>query len=65
MLIRKQSLISGKYNSMELPVTEQQLSAWKSGTVIQDAMPQLSDYQREFLITGMDSEEQDLYFSGR
>tara|TARA_Y100000296_G_C5069800_1_gene204279 strand:- start:387 stop:548 length:162 start_codon:yes stop_codon:yes gene_type:complete len=42
---------------MDLPITEAQLQAWRSGTVIQKAMPQLTPEQREFLITGTTTDE--------
>ena len=41
---------------MELPITEEQLAAWKSGVLIQYAMPHLTAVQREFLITGISEE---------
>jgi len=37
-------------------------NAWEAGTLIQDAMPQLSADQREFIMTGCTSEEWDLEF---
>lgn len=45
--------ITGKDNDMELDVTNEQLQAWKNGTLIQEAMPNLTEDEREFLITGL------------
>lgn len=62
MIISKRSIISGKVNEMDLPVTFDQVVAWESGGLIQNVMPNLSDTQREFLITGMSEEEQDSFY---
>lgn len=59
MLITRQSLISGIMRTLEVPVTEEQLEAWQSGTYIQDAMPELDPTQREFLMTGITADEWD------
>jgi hypothetical protein len=57
MLITKISMITGKHNSMDLPVTEEQLSQWSSGGLAQDVFPDLNLEQREFLISGSTPEE--------
>ena len=46
-------MISGNTNTMELNVTQEQLTAWESGVHIQVAMPQLNAEEREFTKTGM------------
>ena len=46
-------MISGNTNTMELNVTQEQLTAWESGVHIQVAMPQLNAEEREFVKTGM------------
>ena len=58
MLIRRKNMFTGKFNEMDLPVTEQQIADWQNGVLIQNAMPNLSAEQREFLISGMSLEEQ-------
>jgi hypothetical protein len=63
MVIEMKSILSGKTSSMDLPVTGLQINLWKRGMLIQDAMPDLSVEQREFLITGMTLEEQDAFFN--
>ena len=55
-------MFSGVERTIDLPITEEQLAAWKGGTLIQEAMPQLSADQREFVMTGVTSEEWDREF---
>jgi hypothetical protein len=57
MLIEKTSMISGKKSTLDLPVTEEQIKLWQTGMLIQNAMPQLNETQREFLITGITESE--------
>ena len=63
MLITRTSPFSGITNSMEIAVTQAQLDAWESGTLIQDAMPNLSADEREFIKTGITAEEWEELFS--
>lgn len=51
------SILTGKLHVMELDVTEEQEKEWRRGKHIQDAMPNLSDEEREFLINGITPEE--------
>ena len=53
MLITRKSLISGNINSMSLPITEEQYTAWEQGTLVQVAMPHLSPDEREFVMSGI------------
>ena len=57
MLVTKQSPISGKMNSMELPITEAQLMAHKNGELVQNVFPTLSKEEREFLVSGISPKE--------
>ena len=57
MLITRKSLISGNINTMSLPITEEQYTAWEQGTLVQVAMPHLSPDEREFVMTGITPEE--------
>lgn len=63
MIIKRTSILTGKENAMELPVTSEQIYAWKNGQLIQNAMPHLTVVQREFLISGMMPEEQNEIFN--
>jgi|TARA_R100001509_G_scaffold107878_1_gene64197 hypothetical protein len=62
MLITRTSSLSGNTNSMEIEVTQEQLSSWESGVLIQNAMPNLSADEREFIMTGITPEEWDSAF---
>lgn len=53
MKITKINPITGKENTLDIPVTEEQLMAWENGGLIQNVMPNLNADQREFLISGM------------
>lgn len=53
MLITKTCMFTGKENTLDIDVTQEQLDAWKNGMLIQDAMPHLSLDDREFLISGV------------
>lgn len=62
MKITRTSMFSGIERTLDLPITEEQLSAWTSGTLIQEAMPELSPNDREFVMTGVTPEEWDKEF---
>jgi len=53
MQITRTSMISGNTNTMELNVTLEQIAQWENGMNIQQAMPDLSAEEREFVKTGM------------
>ena len=57
MEITRTSMISGTTTTKEIDVTTQQIEAWEHGTLIQDAMPQLTPDEREFIKTGITAEE--------
>ena len=63
MKITKTSIFTGDENTMDIPVTEEQLKDWENGGLIQDVMPNLTASQREFLMTGCTPEEWDKNFS--
>ena len=65
MLIRRKSPFSGKINLMVIDVTFDQLADWRSGTLIQNAMPHLSADEREFIMTGITAEEWNSTFSDK
>lgn len=62
MLITKTSMFTGKTHTMELPVTEAQFAHWKAGALVQEAFPNLTISQREFLLTGTTQEEWDTLY---
>lgn len=57
MFIERRSVYSGKWRSLDIPVTQEQLDNWESGVSIQYAMPNLTPDQREFIKTGITPEE--------
>ena len=52
MYITRRSPWSGKKVTMKINVTATQLQAWEGGMLIQDAMPDLHDAEREFIKNG-------------
>jgi hypothetical protein len=62
MLIERKSPVSGKTTTMEIDVTPDQLYRWRYGQLIQNAMPNLSADEREFILTGITPEEWDSVF---
>jgi len=62
MLITKKSLVTGNITTKDIDVSLTQLNAWENGALIQDAMPQVSLSDREFIKTGITSEEWDGLF---
>lgn len=61
--IRK-SMLSGVTRSRDIDVTEEEYDRWRSGMLIQKAMPHLSDVDREFIMTGVTEEEWNAEFAG-
>ena len=53
MLVKKESILSGKSHEMEIDVINKEIALWMEGTLIQDAMPNLTASEREFLMTGI------------
>ena len=53
--VTKKSIISGKTNTMELDISQEQLDRWESvdKQLIQVAFPNLSSSEREFVMTGI------------
>jgi len=63
MKITKRSPRTGEDNTMDLPVTPQELAAWQKGPgLIQNMLPQLTSEQREFLLTGYTPEDWNILF---
>lgn len=62
MLIKKQSMFSGEIRVMDIPVTQDQIDRWVNGELIQNAMPNLTADEREFIMTGITPEEWDNAF---
>lgn len=57
MLITRTSPLSGEVVIRDIAVTQEQLLRWQKGEMIQDAMPNISPDEREFILTGITPEE--------
>ncbi len=64
MTVKRTSPFTGQTNTREIPVTQKQIDAWRGGVLIQDAMPNISAGDREFIKTGITPEEWDDLFGG-
>lgn len=62
MKITRKSDLTGIEHTKEIDVTQEQLDTWKNGELIQKVMPHLSDNDREFIMTGITTEEWDKAF---
>jgi hypothetical protein len=63
MLITKISSLSGRKNTMELDVTQEQLDLYAEGVEkVQDVFPNLKASEREFIKTGITPNEWDGLF---
>ena len=59
MIVTRISMMSKIERSIDLDVTAEQINAWRSGMLIQEAMPHLNEHEREFIISGITQEEWD------
>lgn len=50
-------MVSGIINSMDLPVTAEQVKKWEAGGMVHEIFPELTADQREFLLTGIVGDE--------
>ena len=57
MLVKRVSKWSGKHHVLPIHVTQDQLDSWRSGALVQDAMPNLRPIEREFIATGITESE--------
>lgn len=57
-------MLTGRVRTLELDVTEEQLEAYESRRLLlQEAFPQLTAAEREFIKTGITPEEWERYVS--
>lgn len=62
MRITRRSPVSRVENIRDIPCTQEQYAAWEAGAFIQDAMPNVSAEDREFIISGITPEEWNAVF---
>ena len=57
MKVTRTSAFTGIVHTLDLPITDSDLRAWHEGMLIQDACPDLTAEEREFIMTGVTPEE--------
>ena len=62
MKITRVSPFSNKKATLEIDVTARQIASWEKGELIQDAMPNLTPAEREFIKMGITPDEWDDIF---
>jgi len=62
MIVERVSPFTGEIRKKDLPITQEQLDSWRSGSLIQKAFPHLNDSDREFILTGISDDEWDEMF---
>jgi hypothetical protein len=64
MIIQRKSPLTGELNSREIDICQSQIDAWEGGMLIQDAMPDVSKDDREFIMSGSTPVDWDKMFGG-
>jgi hypothetical protein len=62
MKITRRNPFTGQLVEWEIAVTAQQLVEWEKGALIQDAMSNLTDDEREFILSGITPDQWDQVF---
>ena len=62
MKVTRTSTLSGIVRTLDLNVLPGQMESYNAGALLQDAFPQLSQADREFIKTGITEEEWDAVF---
>jgi hypothetical protein len=62
IITRTNPFNAAEINTMDLPVTLDQVDAYMQGVLVQDAFPQLDAAQREFIKTGITDDIWDKVF---
>lgn len=62
MKITRRSLATGIERTREIDCTQEQYDLWLGGELVQDAFPNLSADDREFIMTGITPDEWDETF---
>lgn len=64
MKVTRTSQATGITREMELNITDEQIMKYENGALIQDAFPNLTPSEREFLMTGITEDEWNDIFGG-
>ncbi len=62
MIIVRKSPVTGKLNELDIDVTFDQYESWANGELIQNAMPNITADEREFIVSGCTPEDFDFLF---
>lgn len=62
MIIVRKSPVTGKVNQLNIDITFEQYDSWANGELIQDAMPDITEDEREFIISGCTPEDFNFLF---
>ena len=57
MLVTRKSMFTGIERTLDLDITQEQVDAYNNGALVQNAFPNLSADDREFIMTGVTAEE--------
>ena len=63
MFVTRTSMFTGVKRTLNLNITYTQLNSWISGTLAQNAFPNITADEREFIMTGVTGEEWDDTFN--
>ena len=63
MKITRTNPFTGKETTMDLAITNEQIDAWQSGMLIQNAFHNLTAGEREFIKTGITEDAWDEMFN--
>ena len=63
MEVTRTSALTGNTRTLDLNVTMEQMFAFVNGALLQEAFPQLTAEEREFIKTGITAEEWDEAFA--
>jgi hypothetical protein len=64
MQLTRKDPMTGISNTIELDITDFQLTQWEQGLgLIQDIFPNLNDDEREFIMTGLTADSWDALFA--
>jgi len=56
-LLSRKSRLTGKTHTLDIAFTKEQWASYVGGTLIQDAFPNLTASEREFILSGITDEE--------
>ncbi len=56
MKITRTNPFNGEINTIDIDVTDEQVQSYMDGALIQNAFPQLTAGEREFILTGITEE---------